>query len=236
MNIELLDNKTHKDLRVESAYFPGLGYDVGAVMLSPNELLDAQREYPIVLRKHHETGEFFINALLGFESDQNLFLGERGDWNADYIPFSVAKGPFMIGVKRDNQGADRPVLSIVRDDPRVGDQGVSLFDEQGGSSPYLTQVNAALAGMHEGMQVLKPFIEMLSSLGLIEPLKMDIEFKDGSSGQLSGMYTIPEERLRELTAQQLLELNEKNYLSMAFYISGSLTNVYKLIRIRNQAV
>ena len=57
-NPVLLDNNTHKDLRVRLVYGPDYGDNVGTVLAFPTEFADLQREYPIFFRRD-ANGEYF---------------------------------------------------------------------------------------------------------------------------------------------------------------------------------
>lgn len=231
----ILRSETHKHLKIDTRLLPELGYGTSAVMLMPNEIEEAQRDFPLILRKHPDTGEFFVLAMLGFEEGQNLFLDGHGDWLAAHLPFAFSKGPFMIGFQGDPVDGGKRVLSVDMADPRANvDAGEAVFDMNGGTTSYLNSVNATLAAMDEGMRALKPFIEKLSELDLIEPLKVEARFRNGEKANLSGAYTLADEKLRELKPEQLQELNMRGYLKLAYYISGSLGNLKKLVDLKDK--
>ena len=98
-NIELLDNVTHKDLKVITQNSAKLGDNNNDAMIFANEFVEIQREYPIFLRKDPETGQFYASAMLGLEQNENLFL-HNDRWMARYIPAVVARGPFLIGFQQ----------------------------------------------------------------------------------------------------------------------------------------
>ena len=77
-NHVLLDNVTHKNLRVRTLYAQGRGYDVNVARVFPSEFAHLQREYPLFFVKNAESGHFETIALLGFGDgtpQQNLALG-----------------------------------------------------------------------------------------------------------------------------------------------------------------
>ena len=109
---EMLNNITHKDLRVITRYGAEFGDNIGTVLTFPTEYGDVQREYPIFFRKDPQTGEFQSIALLGFQQDENLFLDESG-WNAAYIPGIVARGPFLIGFQTQDSSGEGVAAKMV---------------------------------------------------------------------------------------------------------------------------
>ena len=261
-NIQVLNSAVHGGVGVNSGYGPGLGYEQGAVMVLPHEVRAVQREYPMVFRKHPETGQFFLVALLGFAQDENLYLDGAGNWRADYIPHAFSKGPFLIsfapgagegapgpedgasgageGDGEAQAGGQRPVISIDMDDPRVGPAAHAekhtekLFDAEGGQSPYLRKINDILAQMHQSAAILRDMIDAFLAAELIEPLSLAVQTDGGEKIRINGAATIAEEKLSGLDAKALAELNGKNYLSAAYYIAGSIENVNKLIKFRGE--
>lgn len=232
--LQTLNPHEHRNLGVLTDYLPQLGYQHGSVMVMPNEIQDIQKEYAILFRKHPETGRLFLNALLGFNEKENLFLDGEGNWLADYIPLAVSKGPFLIGFTQDGEHS-KPVLSIDMDDPRVvQNAGTLLFTENLDASDYLNQVNQQLAQMHEATPMQNAMIESFNQYELIEPVSIEVELNNGEQINFAGAYTISEEKLAALSADALSKLNQHGFLSAAFYIAGSLGNIKKLISLKNK--
>ena len=61
---ELLNNVTHKDLRIVTRFGREYGDEVGLVPAFPTEFAELQREYPIFLRKDSKSGDWQAVALL----------------------------------------------------------------------------------------------------------------------------------------------------------------------------
>jgi hypothetical protein len=74
-NAVLLDNVTHKDLRVKTGFTAEFGDSVNQVLVFPTEFAFIQREYPIFFRRNKK-GEYQAVALLGLDKGENLFLSE----------------------------------------------------------------------------------------------------------------------------------------------------------------
>jgi hypothetical protein len=64
-NTVLLDNVTHKGLRVRTGYSAGFGDNINLALVFPTEFVFVQREYPILFRRDAK-GEFQAVALLGW--------------------------------------------------------------------------------------------------------------------------------------------------------------------------
>ena len=69
---------------------------------------------------------------------------------------------------------------------------------------------------------------------LLEKFVFDIELNNKSHNRLSGFYTINEETLHNLTAEQLAELNKKGFLKPLYMAVASLLNMGALIKRKNK--
>lgn len=234
-NHVLLDNVTHKDLRVITRHSADFGDDVSAVPTFPTEYSDIQREYPILLRKPPGEDGFLSVALLGLEDGENLFL-ENGHWTARYVPGIVARGPFLIGFQEREADGDvrrEPVIHVDMDDPRVSEtEGEPVFLEHGGNSPYLAHIANVLKGIHEGMAVGREMLAAFDACGLIEPVELELALHSDVQYVLKGYYTISQDRLRELDGDTLARLNGAGYLQGAFLVIASLDNLKTLIEMK----
>lgn len=234
--IELLNNIDHKNLKVKIERSAELGDDVWFTPTFPQEFRVLQNHYPIVFTKNTETGQFQAVALLGFEAGENLFLDENG-WNASYIPLSIMRQPFLIGYQRaEKEGVaiKEMVVSVDMDNPRVNEsEGEAVFLEHGGSSVYLEQVTSLLKLISDGFERNSAFIDMLIGMDLLESFVLDVELDDGSQHLMSGFYTINEESLAGLTGDDLVILNNNGHLEPIYMAIASMSNIPKLIAMRN---
>ena len=64
-------------------------------------------------------------------------------------------------------------------------------------------------------------------------VNIEFELSNGEKRRLSGNYTIQEERLAALTGSELQALSKSGYLQLAFAVVASMTNVRKLINLKN---
>lgn len=235
-NVELLDNVKHKDLKVDPRYRAEYGDSINQVLAFPSEFVELQKEYPILLKKDHETDQFMAVALLGLDLDENLFLEERG-WNAHYVPAIQARGPFSIGLRRDEAAGNKSVEAMIqvdRDDPRIRDEGTPVFLEQGGYTPYLKRVSKVLKIIHEGWAVAKTMYPTLNEMGLIEPVTINVDLSESETYSITNYYSISEEKLAELSGEQLKKLNDVGYLESAHHLLASQTNISRLISMKNR--
>ncbi len=233
----MLNNVTHKDLRVITRRGAEFGDNVGSVLTFPTEYGDVQREYPIFFRKDPDSGEYQSVALLGFEKNENLFLDEQG-WHANYLPAIVARGPFLIGFQEQEVAGEprrEPVIHIDMDSPLISQtEGEAVFLPQGGKTRYIERIATILDGIHQGMAVSKPMFAAYTALELIEPVKVEVKFSPEEQYNLLGLHTISEEKLSRLDGAALEKLNKAGFLQGAFLVIASLNNMKKLIDLKHR--
>lgn len=225
----LLDNVTHRHLRIHTERSASLGDARQSCLALPAEFRQLQAHYPIVFQ--HVDGEagFQPVALFGLEEGQNLFLTERG-WQAPVLPMALQREPFLIG-----RGADDGLkLHIDLDSPRIvrpeqGELGTALFMPHGGFSDYLDHVVQLMEHLHAQAQQLPLFIDALTRHQLLEPFVLDIELPGGEQGRLSGLFTVNEERLRALPGAALEALARDGHLLPIFMQIASLAQFTALV-------
>lgn len=208
----LLDNVTHRHLRVRTERSAALGDARQSALALPAEFRQLQTHFPIVFQ-HVEGGAGFQPiALFGLEEGQNLFLTDGG-WDASVMPMALQRDPFLIGRAPD----DRLQLHIDLDSPRIvrpeeGDIGTALFMPHGGFSDYLDHVVQLMEHLHAQAQHLPTFIEALTQHQLLEPFVFDLEMPNGEKARLTGLFTINEERLLALPGSALEALAREGHL------------------------
>ena len=232
----MLDNVNHADLRINPVYAKGHGFDANSARVFPIEFARLQMEYPLFFIKSAESGHFETIALLGFAEDENLYL-QDGRWDAAYLPLTIARQPFLIGFQeqdRDGMPQTVPVVHIDLDHPSVSrTDGEPLFLEHGGEAPLLERASTILMTIHENQDASASLSKLLVGLELIESVAVQIEFKDGSKHNLSGLYTINEDKLHALTAEGLEALHKQGHLQTVYMMLASMPNMTRLIDKKN---
>ncbi|TQV70979.1 SapC family protein [Aliikangiella marina] len=238
-NIEVLNNVTHKNLRVVTHQSKVLGDDVGSALTFPTEYGSVMLEYPIFFRKDPDTGEFCSILLLGLREDENLFLDNQR-WKGNYIPLAFARGPFVISYQDQRpigKSKQEPIISIDTSSPKISElEGESLFDSDGQATQFTQKINRYLLAIHKGIEFSKAMFESFNRFGLIEPVNLDIQLDSGQAIKIPGNYTIHEDRLLNLKGDALEELNKNGYLQAAYSVVASLGNMRKLIEMKNQRI
>lgn len=230
----LLDNITHRHLRLHTERAAHLGDDRHFALALPAEFRQLQAHFPIVFQAVDGGSQFQPIVLMGLEEGQNLFLGSGG-WEVPVVPMAMQRDPFLIG----RSEGDALQLHIDMDSPRIvrpeeGEVGTAVFMPHGGHSEYLDHVVSLLEHLHAHAQALPAFIEALTAHQLLEPFMLDITLADGSEGRLSGLFTIHEERLAELPGAVLERLQRDGWLLPIYMQLASLSRLQDLVDRQNR--
>lgn len=233
---EILNNVDHKDLRIDTRHAQFPGNRVMGMLAIPSEFRDLQDEYPIVFYQDETSGKFMPMALFGLERDENLYMTDSG-WGASYIPLMIQRGPLLIGFQESGSGETRQkskVISIDVEDSRVGTTtGELLFQPFGGNSEYTEHMVLALQRIDEGQTDIERLGEVMDQHALIEPFSLDVQLDNGSKHKLTGFYTVHEERLAALEGEVLAALSRGGILQAAYMMIASLSNLRRLIAMKN---
>ena len=232
---ELLNNVTHKDLRIitrRSAYF---GDDIASVLTFPSEFRNILGEFPICLCKDPDTGKFHFAALMGFEERENLFLVDD-NWEASYVPLMLERQPFLIGQgQSDSSRNEQIMVHVDMDSPRISEtEGELVFLEKGGNSPFLQRISSVLQAIYDGRKQSEYFVEQLLKHELIESFSLDVELDNGSNNQLRGFYTLSEQKLEKLPTDVLEDFMKSGMLQGMYMVIASLSNFRNLIARKNK--
>jgi hypothetical protein len=228
----LLNNVDHRDLRVDAGRGAALGDDIMYAPTFPDEFRSVQAHYPIVFHRD-AAGGFHPLALFGLQEGVNLFLeaaGEGERWDATYIPLSVQRQPFLIGVS----GEER-LIHVDLDHPRVRNgAGEALFLDFGGNTEFLERIKSILLALHDGIVATPAFVEALARHDLLESFVLDIQLDDGSHNRLAGFHTIDEARRQALDGAVLERLSRDGHLLPIYMVLASMSRFRDLIERMNR--
>ena len=218
-NIVPLNKVTHRSLRVQPT-----GDDAKAfVAVVVTEFTQLVVHYPILFSKDGETGAFYCGAMHGFEIGENLF---RDAGSNIYRPLNLQRGPFYV------VGSD---VAIDLDNPCVG-SGEALFDEAGEPAAYLQSILGLFRNLVAGTEQTKLFIAALLENKLIEPVDITVSFDDGNRRKLEGLFTVNQEKLRQLPDAVVLDFFRRGYLDLITIMLASLNQVAVMAKKKNTAL
>jgi hypothetical protein len=224
-NIVILNNLTHRQVRVQAEAAAKFGDNQRFVPVMVTEFPLLITHYPILFSKDADTGGFFCGAMLGIDEGENLFLKD-GRGHEGYRPLNQQRVPFFVS------GKD---LAIDLDHPRVSvATGQALFSEQGEPTPYLESIKAAFQQLKPGIEMTKRFIDALLQMNLLEPVDIILGFDDGTKRNLADLYTINQEVLRKLPDAAIIELFHRGYLQLIYLLVASMKQIPVLVQKKNE--
>jgi hypothetical protein len=238
MAISILTNDQHRSITVDTRARPEYGDMVNRAVALSAEFNELHREYPLLLRKTEDAPGFVAHAILGFEKDENLFVeGDR--WTSTFIPATLARGPFSLGYIRAEDGANTPAgmkaemrVMIDEQHPRLRADGQPVFLPLGGESPYLDGIKRILQTVDAGLRIDRLLYRELVAMDLLEEVKIEISVFAELRYDFSGYYTINQEKLAALNAEQLLRLHRLGLLGPVYFLISSLGNFQRLVNLK----
>ena len=232
-----LDKHTHRLTRILTGHGAQYGENIHLVPVVIEELMHLILEYPVCLIKDNDTGQFGLQALLGFELGENLFLqGEQ--WQARYVPLHIKRQPFMVAVNAKTGEQPTPentVITINNNNNRVQEkQGELIFDKDGNITPFMQNMNNLLSSLVSGIIQTEEFIKTLLAHNLIEAIQLTVNITGDSEQRFDGIYTVNEQALKALNGETLVTLNKKGYLQACYMLLASMGQVQKLVAMKRE--
>lgn len=221
-----LDREQHKDLMLKAGDGDcSFAADVGYVPIAGVEMVQAARDYPVLLSTQ-EKGMAAV-VLLGLGS-RNLFLGADGRWEKGcYVPAYVRRYPFVLG-----RGQKDESFTVCVDDTYSGlsnSEGERLFDD--GKETQLLQKSIAFLRQYQTeMERTQVFLGRLKDLDLLKARDMQLSDAEGKMTLVKGFEVINEEKLGELDDEVVLEFHKAGFWPWVFAHLMSLGNMANLQR------
>ena len=232
-----IDNKNHLNLKIDANKAECHGEALHLVPAVMSEFINMAVQYPLVLTKNADTGQFVVAAMLGFEAGENLFWRE-GRWQGLYLPLQIRRQPFFVGNPEDNSaqaGSGDYVICFDSESPAVStENGEALFNENGTETDYFQQAKSCLAQLLQGELANKQLLEQLESMDLLQVVTMEVVFANHQSTTLNGLYTIDTEKLAALSAEKITSLHQAGLLQAIYTLITSLGQIHHLIDLKNK--
>jgi hypothetical protein len=234
MATTILSSETHLAVAVDTRACHEYGDLVNRSIVLGSELNTLHKEFPILLHQTGDTAGFVGHAIMGFDKDENLFV-ENERWITRTIPASMARGPFSLGYVRPNGNEQQPTsikVMIDEEHPRLRADGQPVFLQLGGESVYLEGIKRVLQCIDAGLQFDRVLYPELVAMELLEPVDIQISINSEQQYNFLGYYTVNQERLAALSAEQLLRLNRLGLLAPLYFLISSLDNFQRLVDLK----
>jgi hypothetical protein len=204
--------RRHNGVSVKSGNDYGFAKNVNSVPLMAVEFDRACTEYPIVFAG--EGAGIMPVALLGVRDNENLYVDEKGAWDAKYVPAFVRRYPFVFS------SADGKNFTLCIDEEFQGVNrngvGERLFDAEGERTIYLQRVLSFLQAYQAQFEATRAFTQRLVDLDLLEAMQAQFMVPPGQRIMLGGFMTVNRNRLRALPGEALARLAVRGDLDLIY--------------------
>jgi len=224
-----LNKEVHGELYLEGIEGYQHTKETNSIYIAAIEFLQISKEYPIVFAKGADDKVFPV-ALLGLQKNSNLFVDEKGNWTANYIPAYVRRYPFILATPDDSEAT----FTVCIDESFAGfntaKEGQPLFDENGEQLDIMKQAVDFLKDYQSHVHLTTLFCENLSKLDILETMEANIEHADGDKSSLGGFMGVNREKLKALKPTQITELLKTDQMELIFAHLASLSNLNGLMK------
>jgi hypothetical protein len=228
-NVAPINKEHHGELCIEPAEGFEFANQSSSLYIAAIEFPQASREYPIVFGQD-ANDVVFPAVLLGLKPNQNLYVGEKGKWDASYIPAYARRYPFILA---RGSGASEDQFMVCIDEGYSGfntaKEGKPLFNQKGEETELLTQAVDFLKDYQNHVQLTTRFCENLVKLDLLESMTANINMNSGEKLSIGGFNCISREKLKALKPAKLADLVKTDQLELIYSHLYSLRNVNGLM-------
>lgn len=223
-----LNKKQHGELYIEPAKNFKFTKETNSIYIAAVEFPRASKEYTIVFGKGVNDTVFPV-VLLGLKNKQNIYLGKKNEWLADYIPAYIRRYPYILATNNENGDNFTVCIDEGFSGLNKNKKGESLFNEKGEESEVLKKTIEFMKEYQNHVQLTNIFCNNINKLGLLEPMQAKIE-KSGQKQALGGFLCISRNKLKSLTDKELIDLIKTDQMELIYSHLNSLTNIDRLIK------
>lgn len=227
-----LSKVEHRDTRIKiSTGNFGFAAKTNSVILAGVEFTEAVKEYPIVFA---QAGEKVVPiALLGLRNEENLYVDEKNNWDARYIPAFVRRYPFVLA--ETGEEGQRIVCIDESFSGFSSDTGEPLFENEE-PTPLLQRAIEFLEEYQKQYLRTESFVNRLQEDDLLVSLNARVDMADGDQFQLSGLMAVDEQKMLQLSDEKALALYRSGELAWLYSHLISLGNMSSLVNRINDKI
>lgn len=211
----------HRDVRIMPGPDMAWSRRLNHAQIGLSETGVAASDYPLLFMKDSESGRFRLVALFGLRPDANFFV-VGAQWQATYLPLNAIGAPFHLA------GPEKALCINEASDLVSTDTGIALFSEDGQETAELSRTQSMFDYLRSDLDAADVFVAAVVALGLIRPLAITLEFGEGESEQIEGLYSISPPRLEALDDAAILELYRRGFLDKIHIIINSLGQLNRI--------
>ena len=169
--------------------------------------------------------------MLGLRNEENLFVDDKGDWDARYIPSFVRRYPFVLA---ETGKTGQRAVCIDEGYEGFNDEGEPLFAGEE-TTPILQQAIDFLEESQKQYLRTETFVQRLRENDLLMSLDAKVDMVDGQQYGLTGLLAIDEKKLLKMPDDEALQLFRSGELSWIYCQLMSMGNMVDRIVTRDGA-
>ena len=228
-----LNSTNHKDLKVSPNCVIDVVKNQHIVNIRVAEISKASACMPVFLNKYEDSDSWAISSVTSLEMNKNLFVVDD-KWTVNYVPNVMRTYPFFVVVgQRDGNGV--LTVGIDEEDKAFNTKdGVGIFDKDGKSTPAMSSVLQLLEADVQGKAHTVDFVKTLEKFDLIHSLIMRVKYQNGQVNSVSGLKSVNEKKLQELSDDEFIELRKTGFLGPIYALILSVYQLNELMKRHNQ--
>lgn len=229
---QMLDAVVHRHHKLKSVSNFSVTRKMHAAFLTATEFPQAAMEMPIIFINTGErtaSGKAMVSpvALLGLSPNENLRVGEDGQWSGRYVPAFIRRFPFLTAGLKD---PDEPGVFVdVAWEGFNEQEGEPLFDDQGAPTETLKRILDFLQRFEEEQRRTRAFCERLVELDVLKEMQADATLPDGQAIKVEGFLVVDEDKLQALPDAAVIELHRNGILALLHAHLISTGNIRDLV-------
>lgn len=228
-----LTPEQHSGLKLDRDMMMKVANGQHLIGLKVTEVAQAITCFPVFFTRGSVASDWTISAITGIELQNNLFVVD-GEWDAIYQPNGMKTYPFyLMNSPRDKNGY---TIGIDENSAAFVEDGEPVFDDKGKPSLMLSAVTSQLNEDVKNEIRSYKFCQEIEKHGLLKPMDVLIHYVDETVTTLTGLHTVDEEKLQELSAEIFAEFRSNGYLAPLYGMLMSLYQLNALIRKHNLLV
>jgi len=226
-----LNSNKHKDLKVSPNCVIDVVKNQHIVNIRVGEISKASACMPVFLNKYEDSDSWAISSVTSLEMNKNLFVVDD-KWTVNYVPNVMKTYPFFLVGGQKNQGF---TIGIDEEDKAFNKKdGVDIFDKDGKSTPAMDSLIKLLEEDVVGKAHTMDFVQTLEEFGLIHSLIMRVKYQNGQVNSVSGLKSVNEKKLQELSDDEFIKLRKTGFLGPIYALILSVYQLNELMKRHNQ--
>ncbi len=172
-------------------------------------------------------------AVMAARGNENLFVGEDGNWEADvYVPSFVRRYPFIFAADETNENF---VVCVDEGAEMIGENPDLPLFEDGKPTNYTNGAMEFLQDFERQRRATEEWVALINEMDLLEEKSVTFTPADetGAPGQavkIADYIAVSEEKLNALPADKFSQLRERGALPAIYAHLVSLLQWQKLVQ------